>query len=75
MRDLFEDLKEKVGCDYISDLKYGTNPSFAARRVSRLQQDEYDLPQWNDLADYLFSEKKQFTSALEAVSYFEGKCV
>ena len=75
MRNLFEDLKEKVGCDYISDPKYGTNPSSAARCVSLLQRDEYDLPQWNDLAEYLFSEKKQFTSTLEAVSYFEGKCV
>ena len=69
MRDLFEDLREAMCCDYISDLKYYQNSTAVVCAALRFEPSNYKLSEWNDLVDYIFSEKREFAS-YEAVKEY-----
>lgn len=50
-RDLFEDVRKIVGCDYISDLpKYPVDVKLALRK---LDKKKYDTKQIKDLLEYI----------------------
>lgn len=49
--DLFELLKNKIGCDYISDLKQGNNREMAIRILNNSNYKNHY--QYNDICNYL----------------------
>ena len=69
--DLFEVIKNQIGCTYISD--YRVEPNYRAAAVSamrRAELNDYSISALEDMADYLFSEKVQFRSHEDARKYF-----
>lgn len=52
-KDLFEALKEAVGCMYISDLCYTPYREQAIRKAKRMELSAYGEPQIDDLCNYL----------------------
>ena len=68
--DLFEDLKYKSGCMYVSDMKteFGRKRAIHAMRV--LDLTPYLMFSIQDMADYLFDEKVTFADHAEAHRYF-----
>ena len=55
--DIFEDLKDQIGCEYISDLPFEPQRTTAIRCVSQMnmsQLHQYELCQFNDLAQYIY---------------------
>lgn len=53
--DLFEDLKNKIQCNYISELPklWRTHQNSFAFVVLTLDFNSYDIGQWIDLCNYL----------------------
>lgn len=52
-KDLFEALKEAVGCMYISDLSYTPYREQAIREAKRMDLSPFDDRQITDLCNYL----------------------
>lgn len=70
-RDVFEDLKVKVGCEYISDIQYSPNKEAARRYAGRFDLREYPLGQLSDLAEYLYATKERFDIYEQASAFFQ----
>lgn len=69
--DIFEDLKTKVGCEYISDLKTEFFRERAKALVAALELEAYPLHTLSDMAGYLYDVEIVFSSAGQARSFFE----
>ena len=70
MKDLFEEVKTTVGCDYISDLRFEPYNSHAKKLMSVCDIDGLPLHTLSDLASYLYNEKQIFQSMEEAKHFF-----
>lgn len=67
--DIFEDLRDLIGCEYISDLTARYNKD--ARRVAgTMSLERYPVSQLNDLYEYLYGEKKIFPDIRAASEAF-----
>ena len=67
--DIFEDLRDLIGCEYISDLTARYNKD--ARRIAgTMNLERYPLSQLNDLYEYLYGEKKNFPDSRAASEAF-----
>ena len=69
-RDLFEDLKAKLGCEYISDLRYDPWIKQARKEIIKLDLSKYSLFELADAAEYLYFEKRSFDNVEDAEKYF-----
>lgn len=70
--DLFDLLKQQVGCDYISDLRFEPNISIAKNLLRSFEFDSCSLNELNDMACYLFGVPP-FSSKDAAVSFLISK--
>ena len=71
--DIFEDIKQILGCEYISDIvvKY---KSVARRLVNAMNLNSYPICQLNDLYEYLYGEKRDFFDYDVAIIAFKQAC-
>lgn len=69
-KDVFEDLRGKVGCAYISDLPTPAYVETARRCARELDFEAYPLRQLSDLAEYLYSEQVTFEDHKQAGELF-----
>lgn len=72
-RDLFEELKDAVGCEYISGLRYAPWIDKARKAVAGMDLSAYSLFALGDAAEYLYAEKQSFISSEAAQEYFRKK--
>ncbi len=71
--DIFEDLRDLIGCEYISDLTARYNKD--ARRIAEtVRLERYPVSQLNDLYEYLYGEKKTFPDSRAASEAFAENC-
>ena len=69
---LFEVLKEKVGCAYISDLRREPCLSEAKGQMRKLSVETFSIRELTDIAEYLYGEKPDFSDTQAARSFFSG---
>ena len=69
---LFEALKEKVGCEYISDMRRKPCLSEAKRQTRKLSVETFSIWELTDIAEYLYGEKPDFSDTQAARSFFSG---
>ena len=50
--DIFEDMRQKIGCLYISDLSYHKRTLW--QELKRIPPSDYPRKQWEDFARYVF---------------------
>lgn len=50
--DIFEDMRQKIGCLYISDLPYHKRTLW--QELKRIPPSDYPRKQWEDFARYVF---------------------
>lgn len=72
-RDLFEELKRIVRCEYISDLRYDPWTKKARKAIADMDLRGYSLFTLGDAAEYLYSEKMTFVSCDAAQEYFRKR--
>lgn len=67
--DVFEDLRQRVGCEYISSLKSPLYIAKVRKVLRKLSLDNYSLFQLNDLANYIYGYSF-FVDKEEALKFF-----
>ena len=70
MRDLFEEIKTTIGCDYISDLHFEPYNSYAKKLMSVYDIYGFPLDALSDMSLYLYGEKQIFQSIEDAKLFF-----
>ena len=70
--DIFEELRKKLGCMYISDMRYAPYRRQALGTVSLLDLGKYPVEQLSDLSEYLTDKKIHFETTKQAVEYFRN---
>lgn len=68
--DIFEDLREIIGCMYISDMRRTPYRHRALCSVTFLDLDLYPIEQLSDLSEYLTGRKRTFENHNQAQEYF-----
>ena len=68
--DIFEKLKNAVGCDYISDLSFDPHRTKAKALLKAMEIEKCSVAELNDLADYFYG--KHFDSADAAIGFLKG---
>lgn len=71
--DLFELLKYKLECDYISDMRYGNINEKAKYLMKSIDFKSYSTFVLSDMAEYLYKSRQIFNDAEEARIFFVGK--
>lgn len=71
--DIFEDLKELLGCEYISDMT-GRDNRAAKKVVKGMDLKQYPLSQICDLYFYLYNRKPEFADYSDAEHAFKAGC-
>lgn len=69
---LLQDLADRIGCAYISDLKYLPEPDLIKVCIKEFQSDNYPVSEWNQALRYLTQDRLEFTSGEEAKQYIIG---
>lgn len=69
--DIFEKIKNVLGCEYISDLRFSPRSSRAKNIIKDLDLDVYSFVELNDLVFYLYGET-QFKSKEEVMRFLES---
>ena len=72
-KDLFEMIKNAVGCEYISDLRFGMNNRKAQVFLRNADIENYSLSVLSDAAQYIFSTNIKFSSKGEATGFFRSE--
>lgn len=54
--DLFEEIRETLGCDYISDIRMGAALHDARRIIARKDLSAYPARVLADISDYLYGK-------------------
>ena len=70
--DVFEELKSRIGCQYISDLRFGTDNELAKSIMRKIDVADYSLSELNDMAEYLYQKTVNFETFEEATKFFSN---
>lgn len=70
-QSLLENIADKAGCEYLSDLRYKASFGEIQRVLREIQPDLYSIKVWNDAVTYITGEKISFDSREEAVYYLK----
>lgn len=73
--DLFEDVRDSIGCMYISDMKLPAYREKAIRRMASVDLSHYSIADLEDMAEYLCGQKFDFDTREKAHEHFEEKCI
>lgn len=68
--ELLEKLRKRVGCLYISDLRYEPYKLLAKQELQALNLQEYTLRELTDAAQYLYEANAHLESYAEAAQFF-----
>lgn len=60
--DILEKIKDLLGLEYISDMKFEPNKSRAIKLLCELDLSQYSMKSLSDLFQYLLGENKEFGS-------------
>ena len=66
---LLEYLSFKVGCMYLSDLRYNENLYNIQHELRSIDPNIYSLKEWNDAVNYIIGERYEFDNVNEALDF------
>lgn len=69
--DIFDALIRCVGCEYISDLRFGPNNLKARNCLAETDLNMYPLSALSDAATYIFGKEIHFSSVEDAKNFFD----
>lgn len=71
--DIFEELRDTLGCCYISDLRSPAYLAAARETISAFDLSRYPLSALSDMAEYLYGRKLCFGTREDARHFFAGR--
>lgn len=69
--NLFEHIRKRIGCEYISDMKNTYYRKKAGIAMAEVDVYRYSMKELEDMADYLYKQKLGFETAEQAQKYFK----
>lgn len=69
--DVFETLKNAIGCSYISDLSFEPYRTRAQKTLKTMALENCSITELNDIANYFY--KKHFDTADAAILFLKGQ--
>ena len=70
--DLFEILRDAVGCSFISDLRFGIYNKLARRILADINLNQYSTEVLEDAANYIFGHSGKFSDKGEAIRFLKS---
>lgn len=68
-KELLQDLADRIGCTYISDLRFLPEPDIIKVCMKEFKAEHYPVSDWNQAVQYLTKSRIEFTSGEEAKQY------
>ncbi len=69
-KDLFEEVRNILGLEYISDIRFEPNVKRAIATLKQIDLKEYPLSVLSDMANYIKGYDKPFDNYQSAVAFF-----
>ena len=70
--NLFEKLRDMLGCEFISDIRNGASLKSAKQIVALLDLSLYPTEELRDMAEYLYGEDCTDLRKEEVISFLKG---
>lgn len=68
-KDLLDILWERIGCDYLSDLKYDPYRTQVPYFIKKDEIENFPLKDYEEMASYLFEDKRSFSNYDDVLQY------
>ena len=72
---LLEILWERVGCDYLSDLKLEKTRPAALREIRSIPKEDYPIKMWNETLSYIFGKNIIISSPRDVDTVIGLRCL
>ncbi len=69
-KDLFEDIRNILGLDYVSDIRFAPNAKRAISALKMVDLCKYPLSQLSDMANYIARQSEPFADYESASAFF-----
>ncbi len=74
-KELFETIKEMVGCEYISDLRYGKSNKAAQQVLKNINLNKYTVSDLTAAAKYILGESIETTVKDEIIEFLQPESI
>lgn len=70
--DLFEEIREALGCEYISDIRIGTALRDARRIVAQKDLTAYSVRELADISEYLYGKEMYEAEKSDIITFLRN---
>lgn len=74
-KNLLDILCEKVGCDYLSDLKAKQTRSAVLSAIQQIHKEDYSTEMWNETLSYIYGRSIIISSARDVDAVLNMRCL
>ena len=74
-KHLLDILWEKVGCDYLSDLKTQQTRSAALSAIRQIHKEDYSTEMWNETLSYIYGKSIIISSPRDVNAIINMRCL
>ncbi len=74
-KHLLDILWEKVGCDYLSDLKTQQARPAALRAIRQIHKEDYSTEMWNETLSYIYGKSIIISSPRDVNAVINMRCL
>ena len=74
-KHLLDILCEKVGCNYLSDLRREQNKTAAIRAIRQLTKEDYSTEMWNETLSYIYGKSIIISSPRDVNAVINMRCL
>ena len=74
-KHLLDILCEKVGCNYLSDLRHEQTKSVAIRAIRQIRKEDYSTEMWNETLSYIYGKSIIISSPRDVNAVINMRCL
>lgn len=74
-KHLLDILCEKVGCNYLSDLRHEQTKSAAIRAIRQIRKEDYSTEMWNETLSYIYGKSIIISSPRDVNAVINMRCL
>ena len=74
-KHLLDILCEKVGCNYLSDLRREQNKTAAIRAIRQLTKEDFSTEMWNETLSYIYGKSIIISSPRDVNAVINMRCL
>ena len=74
-KHLLDILCEKVGCNYLSDLRHEQTKSAAIRAIRQIHKEDYSTEMWNETLSYIYGKSIIISSPRDVNAVINMRCL